>query len=106
MNEPIKFKRQSCCTVVNKYKSEYDVNIQRGTIWGNPCWDSTNPISDFKVYFLDKIKNKEITKAHLETLRYMRLGCTCKPNACHGDVIAEIVNKVFKDNQGIESICN
>ena len=35
----------------------------------------------------------------------MRLGCTCKPKRCHGDIIAKIVNKVFKDDKGIEDIC-
>ena len=27
----------------------------------------------------------------------MRLGCFCKPMACHGDVIAEYVNSGFKE---------
>ena len=104
MNEPVMYKRQNRCTVVNKYQSDFDVNISRGTMWGNPFGDSPTPISDFHHYFVNKIKSGEITKKHLETLRYMRLGCTCKPKKCHGDVIAMIVNKVFDDNKGIESL--
>lgn len=105
MNSPIAYKRKDKCVVVNKYNSDFDVNIQRGTIWGNPFGDAEDPIGEFEKYFIQKIKDKEITKNHLETLRFMRLGCTCKPKRCHGDIIAKIVNKVFKDDKGIEDIC-
>lgn len=108
MNLPVKFQRQKVCTVVNKYQSDFDVNIQRGTMFGNPCWDSETPVEDFEKYFIQKIRNKEITRDHLETLRFMRLGCTCVPHKkCHGEVIAKIVNKLFKDedHKGIEGLC-
>lgn len=99
MNKPVKYQRQLVCTVVNKYTSDFDVNIQRGTMFGNPFEDSPTPIEDFKKYFIKKIKDGEINKSHLETLRFMRLGCTCVPHKeCHGSVIAKIVNKIFNDN--------
>lgn len=78
-------------------------------MWGNP-WKSgidgtrEEVIQKFKCYFIDKIKSKDITKAHLEVLRGARLGCTCYPKQCHGDVIAEIVNKVFKDTFTVEDL--
>lgn len=106
MNLPVGYQRLKRCVVVNKYKSDFDVNIQRGTIFGNPFGDSDDPIGDFEKYFINKIRNKEITKDHLETLRFMRLGCTCVPHKkCHGEIIAKIVNKLFKDDKGIEDIC-
>lgn len=87
------------CTVVNKYNSDFDINIQRGTMFGNPFKDGTREenIKKFKQYFLNKIKSGQITKSHLEVLRGTRLGCTCSPKPCHGDIIAEVVNKVFND---------
>ncbi|ELQ2225839.1 DUF4326 domain-containing protein [Escherichia coli] len=36
----------------------------------------------------------------------MRLGCTCKPKPCHGDIIAHIVNRLFKDDFQVEDLCN
>ena len=95
------------CRVVNKYNSDFDVNIQRGTIWGNPFTleehgDQAIPL--FKEYFIKKIKAREITMDHLEVLRGMKLGCTCHPLSCHGDIIAKIVNKVFKDEFSIEDL--
>lgn len=95
------------CRIVNKYNSEYDVNIQRGTIWGNPYTSEEhgeNAIPLFNEYFIKLIKDKIITKNHLEVLRGMRLGCTCKPKKCHGDMIVKIVNKVFKDDFRIENL--
>jgi hypothetical protein len=97
------------CRVVNKYHSDFDVNIQRGTMWGNyigkNCNSRDEAISAFKSEFVEKIRTGVITKAHLETLRGMRLGCTCHPKPCHGDIIAHIVNKLFKDTFNIEDLC-
>ncbi|AXF40790.1 hypothetical protein HYP67_gp170 [Acinetobacter phage vB_ApiM_fHyAci03] len=95
------------CRVVNKYSSEYDVNIARGTIWGNPYsakeyGDQAIPL--FKEYFANQIRSGKITRNHLEVLRGQRLGCTCKPKPCHGDYIATIVNKLFKDEFSIEDL--
>lgn len=95
------------CRVVNKYKSDFDVNIQRGTIWGNPFTvkeygDKAIPL--FKDYFINQVKSGVITIDHLEVLRGQRLGCTCAPRACHGDIIAKVVNRIFKDEFSIEDL--
>ncbi|WAX13760.1 hypothetical protein ECO07P4_00233 [Escherichia phage ECO07P4] len=88
------------CRVVNKYKSDFDVNIHRGTFWGNYVGKDAGSrevaIELFKKDFIRRIKSGEITKAHLEPLRGMRLGCTCKPKPCHGDIIAHIVTDCLK----------
>lgn len=97
------------CRVVNKYHSDFDVNIQRGTMWGNyvgkNCSTREGAIDAFKAEFIAKIKSGEIKREHLETLRGMRLGCTCKPKACHGDIIANVVNRLFKDTFELEDLC-
>lgn len=97
------------CRVVNKYHSDFDVNIQRGTMWGNYAGMNSGSrdaaIEAFKEEFIRKIKTREITRDHLETLRGMRIGCTCKPKRCHGDIIAEVVNRIFKDIRTVEDLC-
>lgn len=95
------------CRVVNKYNSDFDINIQRGTIWGNPYsseqyGDKAIPL--FKEYFKKLIKDKTITKDHLEVLRGQRLGCTCHPKPCHGEFIAKVVNKIFNDSFSLEDL--
>lgn len=108
LDKSIRLWRQNeVCRVVNKYLSDFDVNIQRGTIWGNPYSSDEygdKAISMFKEYFIKMIKDGHITKSHLEVLRGQRLGCTCKPKQCHGDIIAIVVNKIFKDDFRIEDI--
>lgn len=98
------WREKDVCRVVNKYQSDFDVNIQRGTIWGNLFGDCVDPIQEHKINFIKQVKMGVITKQHLETLRGMRLGCTCKPKPCHGDIIAKVVNKVFKDEFNLEDL--
>lgn len=101
------WRQNEACRVVNKYNSDFDINIQRGTIWGNPYSVGEygkEAIPLFKIYFIKMIKDGKISKNHLEVLRGQRLGCTCSPLSCHGDIIAKIVNKVFKDEFNLEDL--
>ena len=81
-------------------KEPYDVYIGRrttqlpGSIWGNPYVigrDGTRDevIEKYRKYILDK---PEIL-SQLETLRGKTLGCWCKPQACHGDVLVELLGE-------------
>lgn len=85
-------------TVVNKYKDTYDVYIGRGSIFGNPFVigkDGTREevIEKYRVYFEEKMLNDPVFRAAVFSCRGLRLGCFCKPKACHGDII-----KGFLDN--------
>lgn len=110
INSKEKWRSRKLCRVVNKYNSDFDVNIQRGTIWGNyvgiGCDSREEAIEEFKKDFIKRLRSGEIKREHLETLRGMRLGCTCHPKSCHGDIIAHVVNHLFKDNRTIENICS
>lgn len=84
------------CTVVNKYKEEYDIYIGRGSKWGNPYaigehGTREDVIDAFRVYLWEQMKFGRITKEDLLELDGKRLGCFCKPQACHGDVISKAV---------------
>lgn len=93
-NIPVKITR-----VVNLDKAEpYDVYIGRGTPWGNPyaigfSGDRNEVIRKFK-YDFDRgfVRDGEEFKKRLRALAGKRLGCHCKPFACHGDVLAEYLN--------------
>lgn len=101
------WRQHEVCRVVNKYNSDFDINIQRGTIWGNPYSveeHGTQAVPLFEEYFINMIRTGTITRNHLEVLRGQRLGCTCSPKVCHGDIIAKIVNKLFKDEFSIEDM--
>lgn len=71
--------------------------IGRGSYWGNPytMYDGISSREDvirqFKYDFdYEKFPNKE--KSQVYRLAGKRLGCFCKPQACHGDVLADYLN--------------
>lgn len=71
--------------------------IGRGSYWGNPYSLLTGEsreevIRKFKYDFeYEKFPNKE--KSEVYKLAGKRLGCFCKPDACHGDVLADFLNE-------------
>lgn len=81
--------------VVNKKRGEaYDVYIGRGSPFGNPFvigrdGDRLDVIRKYRSYFHAKLRTEPEFVHQVEALRGKRLGCFCKPAACHGDVIAE-----------------
>ncbi len=80
--------------VVNLNNEEYDARIDRRTRWGNPFKITKKMTRE------DSIANYEnwILRQHsllmqLYVLKGKRLGCHCKPKACHGDVLAKLADK-------------
>jgi hypothetical protein len=98
---------QTPTVVVNLKHDEYDVYIGRAGkgqdgYFGNPhtmgyvycshCkghHDRDTSIAAFKKDFLSRVNNDREFLRRVLTLRGKRLGCFCKPLACHGDVIKE-----------------
>ncbi|WP_432216870.1 DUF4326 domain-containing protein [Pseudomonas kribbensis] len=85
--------------VVNKDRGDvYDVYIGRGTIWGNPYQmgqdgDRDEVIRKFAYDFgRGFLKASENLEHNLGIIRGKVIACHCKPAACHGDVLADILN--------------
>ena len=79
--------------VVNKYRDSYDVYIGRGSKWGNPFKigiDGTR--EDVIEQYRDWIQTQPHLLNSLEELRGKILGCFCSPQACHGDILVELLN--------------
>lgn len=79
-----------------KSTSDYEY-IGRGSYWGNPYSmyetgdDREDVIRKFKYDFdYEKFPKKE--KKEVYKLIGKRLGCFCKPQACHGDILADYLN--------------
>lgn len=94
------------CTVVNVKHEPCDIRIQRGTKWGNPFGDPhmsrNEKIAAYREHLKKQIKSGAITKDDLAELRGKRLGCGCKPKPCHGDILADLVNRLFKDTPSVD----
>lgn len=85
--------------VVNLRKETFDIYIGRGGNsiagqFGNPF--SIGPdgnrrqvIAKYRTYFEGRVTSDSVFRAHVKSLKGKILGCYCKPNPCHGDVIKE-----------------
>lgn len=101
------FTIQPTC-VVNLKTDDYDVYIGRGSKWGNPFTHIKDKqtlaehivetreeaISKYREYILSR---PDLIDS-LDELRGKKLGCYCKPDSCHGDILIElIINKMLSE---------
>ncbi len=90
--------------VVNIYQEQFDVYIGRAGrgedgYFGNPFRmgngiSREDTVQKFQKYFIVRIENDSEFRRRVLALKGKRLGCFCKPKACHGDVIADWLNKM------------
>lgn len=99
-------------TVVNRRRESFDVYIGRGSKWGNPyshkqgtkakyvvvVASREEAISEYRKHLRALIECGAVTQDELLALDGKRLGCYCKPLACHGDVIVEFINLAKQSN--------
>ena len=83
-------------TVVNIRTQKCDVYIGRGSPFGNPFrigrdGNRQQVIELYRRKFLHKLLNDDEFAMEVQALKGKRLGCFCKPLACHGDVIVEVL---------------
>jgi hypothetical protein len=78
--------------VVNCKYEEYDVYIGRPSKWGNPF--SKGSRSEKLEQFRKWILTQPNLLNSLHELDGKRLGCWCKPKACHGDIYIELLDKI------------
>jgi len=80
--------------VVHCKKSKYDVYIGRPSIWGNPFvigrdGDKTERLRKYREWIMSQ---PELLERAKRELRGRTIACWCKPEACHGDILAEIAD--------------
>ncbi|KKM18602.1 hypothetical protein LCGC14_1664070 [marine sediment metagenome] len=97
--------------IVNIRKDEYEVYIGRGDgcRWGNPFshLPATSSLAEFVVssreesivryreWIMQRLKDEPALAEEMKRkLKGKVLGCFCKPKACHGDVLVEIVESL------------
>lgn len=104
---------ESVCRVVDCRKEPYDVYIGRPSKWGNPFklgedGDRKEVIDKFKQYMWLRIRSDpDGTYCALSELEGATLGCYCKPEACHGDVLvllADLVSDLKKRQDAGEDV--
>lgn len=83
--------------------TEHYEYIGRGSYWGNPHSmfetfeesdeDPREAVIRMYKYDFDYDKFLNIDKSKVYELAGKRLGCFCKPQSCHGDVLADYLNQ-------------
>lgn len=80
--------------VVHCKHEAYDVYIGRPGKWGSPFKigrDGTR--SECIEKYREYLNKRPDLLRDVKTLKGKRLGCWCSPDACHGDILAELANK-------------
>lgn len=89
--------------LVNRHKGTFDIYIGRGTIWGNPHPKDEGAgisrlisIEMFRWHLYSCIEDGTITIQDFLELSGKRIGCSCAPLPCHGNVIIEVFNEIVE----------
>ena len=94
--------------VVNINKEPCDICIMRPSKWGNLYSHKDGTLAKYKVAtrqiaiskYRDHILNSPELLLSIHELEGKKLGCTCHPLPCHGDILVELLNQ----KQSLESI--
>lgn len=81
--------------VVHCKKEKYDVYIGRPSQWGNPFAigrDGTR--EEVIMKYREWLLQQPLLLQKLHYLKGKVLGCWCSPQACHGDVLIELLEGV------------
>ena len=91
--------------VVHCMKEKYDIYIGRPSLFGNPFSDKEDTLAKYKVgsreEAIEKYKEYILGKPELlnslHELKNKVLGCWCRPNRCHGDILIELMDEYAKE---------
>jgi hypothetical protein len=81
-------------TVVNLRKEKFDVFIGRPSKWGNPFVIGVDGNREQVIeLYRQYAAVSSVIQNSLWEIKGKRLGCYCKPKACHGDILAEMADR-------------
>lgn len=65
------------------------------SIFANP-FKGEDAVERYRKYLADSILRGDITPEDFDELKGKNLGCWCKPERCHGDVVVEFLEMLMK----------
>ncbi len=88
--------------VVNIYRDHFDVDITRSGFWGNPYIIGKHGTRGEVIELYEKwVRSSPRMLKALADLTGKRLGCVCKPKACHGDVLVRLWQEIYGNREGV-----
>eukprot|EP00386_Alphamonas_edax_P008591 GDKI01028054.1.p1 GENE.GDKI01028054.1~~GDKI01028054.1.p1 ORF type:complete len:207 (-),score=43.12 GDKI01028054.1:279-899(-) len=91
--------KESPNTVYIGRNMSYYVPGATGSIWQNPFPVKKHGLEECLRLFEQYIRDKPELLAQIHTLEGKELGCWCKPDACHGDVLV----KLLQEHKGVSA---
>jgi len=86
--------------VVNLRKEKYDVYIGRGSKWGNPYKIGLDGTREEVIQkYEDYLRKNDNMLKELKELDNKVLGCYCKPQTCHGDILIKVRNEQLNEGK-------
>lgn len=91
--------RQGIVFIKDKKTGKKERFPKRPSEFANPFKvNKTNSRNDvcklFEIYIKNKINKNTELKKRLMNLKGKTLGCWCKPEACHGDILVNIIDSI------------
>ena len=81
--------------VVHCRRESYDIYIGRPSKWGNPFkLKKTDDRAILMEQYRQWLLQQPQILADIHELQGKTLGCWCKPELCHGDILAELADEV------------
>lgn len=79
---------------------------KKDSLWANPYrigkdGDRKEIVNKYILYICEKIKKGEITKENLYSLKNKKLGCWCRPEKCHGDILENLVDIMLSPSKNL-----
>jgi hypothetical protein len=91
--------RNAVTRVVHCKKEKYDIYIGRPSKWGNPFSIGKDGTREEVIQkYKEWISQQPELLADLPSLKGKVLGCWCKPQACHGDILAKLTEEISHAN--------
>lgn len=89
--------------LVNRHKSDFDIYIGRGSKFGNPFPVDKSKghtrqivVEMYRDYLYTELENGTFKISDFLELSGLRIGCSCAPLVCHGDIIIEVFNTIVE----------
>lgn len=92
----VNVKHEECDVYIGRAMPGFKAGIFRNNFRSGVDGTRSEVIAMFREDILNRLKTDPELRAELEKLRGKRIGCWCKPRACHGDVLLEILEGPLK----------
>jgi hypothetical protein len=87
----VNVKKEECDVYIGRAMPGFAASTFRNIYRSGKDGTRSEVIAAYRAYIIKRLEKEPLLRAELEKMRGKRIGCWCKPRACHGDVLVEIL---------------